>query len=715
MNSTVRRILGNIILGLQVLLIYLLFFEKSISLPPWLQVAGRLHPLILHLPIGFFIFILVLIIFRKYLGPEPLSKLLEIGLLITALAASLTALFGFFLSLQGDYGSENLWWHKMAGVLLSIVCYVIASWDVLYIRRYYLFGGLALTFTILIVAGHTGAVLTHGQNFVLAPVTKPPVLTAENASVYDFAVKPILEKKCFSCHNETKAKGGLVMTSLEKFRAGGENGKPWVEGRPADSRIVKSFHLPLDHDEHMPPKGKPQLTKFEIATIESWIASGADFNKTLDQLAENDSLKFILASFAEKRASITTAKSYYFDAAPENTVNKLNTPFRSVFPLHVGSPALQADFFLRANFQVNLLEELKSVAQQIVVINLSMMPVRDKDLKILEQFPNLEVLNLNFTDIDGTGLNSLAVLKKLESISLAGTSVDGSHLTQILELPKLRSLYLWNTNVSPGEINALNRRYPSVTIIGDLYSEETTLKLGKPRIANEPLIKKGEPVILKHSMPGVKVLVTTDASEPDSTSTKVYTEPFTLDETAVVKARACKEGWYCSDLFETTCFVQGVTPKSVALLEKPDKEYPGKGASSLTDLQKGFVDILKEPSWLGYRETPFAATFEFDHSTSLSKIVVSYGRNIGGYVFPPQEVEVWAGNTPENWSLIKKIKPEQPKEYVPNGVMALAIPLNAPVTYSNYKIIAKPVTRLPAWHGGKGDRGWFFIDEIFFY
>src|SRR5690606_14576973 len=254
-----------------------------------------------------------------------------------------------------------------------------------------------------------------------------------------------------------------------------------------------------------------------------------------------------------------------------------------------------------------------------------------------------------------------------------------------------------------------------VTIMGDLYTEETTLKLGKPRIENEPLIKKGEPVILKHSMPGAKVLVTTDATEPDSTSGSIYSEPIALDESTIIKGRACKEGWYCSDMLETTCFVQGVMPKSVALLEKPDKEYPGKGASSLTDLQKGFIDILKESSWLGYRETPFAATFEFDNSTSLSKIVVSYGRNIGAYVFPPQEVEVWAGNTPENWSLIKKVKPEQPKDYAPNGVMALAIPLNAPVTYSNYKTIAKPITRLPAWHNGKGDRGWVFVDEIFFY
>jgi hypothetical protein len=29
------------------------------------------------------------------------------------------------------------------------------------------------------------------------------------------------------------------------------------------------------------------------------------------------------------------------------------------------------------------------------------------------------------------------------------------------------------------------------------------------------------------------------------------------------------------------------------------------------------------------------------------------------------------------------------------------------------KLIVKPVSKLPAWHPGKGDKGWFFTDEVF--
>ena len=38
-------------------------------------------------------------------------------------------------------------------------------------------------------------------------------------------IKPTLETKCFACHNEAKAKGGLLLTTTEGILKGGENGE----------------------------------------------------------------------------------------------------------------------------------------------------------------------------------------------------------------------------------------------------------------------------------------------------------------------------------------------------------------------------------------------------------------------------------------------------------------------------------------------------------
>jgi hypothetical protein len=716
MNNTTRRIFSNIIFCIQILLVFLLFVENRIDLPVWLQVAGRLHPLILHLPIGFLIFMVILVLFQRQLGDDAAQKIIDIGLLLTSLSASATALFGFFLSLQDDYGSDAMMRHKIAGVLLSWFCYALMLWSDPGTRRKYFYGFGVLTLVILIVTGHTGAVLTHGQNFVLAPMASPPVLTVENASVYEFAVQPILDRKCFSCHNEAKAKGGLVMTSVEKFKKGGDNGKPWVEGSPKESIMVKAFYLPLDHDEHMPPDGKPQLTPIEIATIESWIKSGADFEKKLNQFADGDSLKFIVASFAASKVNVPVVeKQYNFEAVSTDVIDDLNTPFRSVFPLYLNSPALQADFFLKESFEAKSLEELKSVSEQLVVVNLSKMHVMDKDLNIIASFPNLENLNLNFTKVEGKGLAALRELKNLESLSLAGTSVTAKDLEAVLAMPKLRAVYIWNTKINAEEQEALRKKYPDIKIIGNLFSDVNILKLGKPRVENDGVIRKDELVSLKHSMPGVRIHLSKDLSVPDSVAGQLYERPFSLDESTVIKAKACKDGWYCSDVLEVTCFVEGIAPKNVTLITSPDEQYPGKGAASLTDLQKGFADIFKEPSWLGYRNQPFSASFDFGKGTSIHKTVISYGKNLGGFIFPPEEVEVWGGDDIDHLTLLKKVKPEQPKSMTMNGVEALSVPIDQEVSYRYYKLIAKPVAKLPAWHDSKGEKAWFFTDEVFFY
>ena len=48
----------------------------------------------------------------------------------------------------------------------------------------------------------------------------------------------LLKNRCFSCHNEEKAKGGLVMTSHEKLLKGGESGAAVVPGEPEKSAVI---------------------------------------------------------------------------------------------------------------------------------------------------------------------------------------------------------------------------------------------------------------------------------------------------------------------------------------------------------------------------------------------------------------------------------------------------------------------------------------------
>jgi hypothetical protein len=602
--------------------------------------------------------------------------------------------------------------------VLSVLAFFLVVWYINVKKNEIIFYSSAgLTIIVLVLAGHTGSILTHGENFVLAPVTKKAevILTVENASLYQLAIMPVMEKKCFSCHNESKAKGKLIMTTVEKFMKGGENGKPFVAGNPDSSRMIQYIHLPLDHDEHMPPDGKPQLTPFEISLLEAWIVSGADFEKKFPEFEEGDTLKalanVVINSVSKKEATI----AYSFKAASADVIRKMNTPFRTVSALYLTSPALQADFFVKESFKLSSLEELREIKDQLVVLNLSKMPVADADLAIVGQFKNLEKLNLNFTSVKGDGLTILKSLSNLKSISLAGTTVSKDALNTILSLPALSEVFIWNTPITESEKSELEKSFPKIEFVHTLFTDPGLLALSKPMLVNEGIIKKGELLQLKHTMPGVAIRYTIDGSMPDSVSVLKYEKPIDVKETVKLKAIACKDGWYCSDPLEVTCYVEGHKPAQVTLLKPADKQYPGEGASTLTNGRKGFTDVLKEPSWLGFRENPFEAGFDFgSQPPAISKVVLSYADNLGGYIFPPTDVEVWGGKNAGELKLITSIKVDQPTKYRSQSMEALAVSFDSS-SYSYYKIVAKPVTKLPLWHNGKGQKGWFFIDEIFFY
>jgi len=713
--NKLSRVLVNVIFCIQVLLLFLIFVEDRISLPPLLQVVGRMHPLILHIPIGIIIFLVVLILIQKQINHAYSQQVIGIGLLVTSLSASLAALFGFFLSLQSDYGGGALLQHKISGVLLSWLCYFLVLWHESGKKRFVFFSVGAAACVVLVFAGHTGSILTHGENFLFEPIAPHIVLTADNASAYQFAIAPILEKKCYTCHNASKAKSKLIMTDLAKFKAGGEHGKPWVEGKPEESRMIKAFYLPLDNDEHMPPDGKPQLTALEIATLKSWIKSGADFVKKLDEFPAEDSLKIRVAALMSKGPVQEPAKVYAFDPADERMVEKMNTPFVTVAPLYINSPALRADFYVRKGFDIRSLEHLKDVSDQLVVLNLSKMPVADKDLSTISTFKNLEVLNLNFTGIQGQGLRSLEKLDHLRTLSLSGTAVSSRYLGPVLKLPQLQELFVWSTRVTLAQKDSLSKLYPGVTIALTQFNDESILKLSRPMLVNEGVIKSGEDIIFRHPMPGVTIRYTIDGSDPDSLTSKVYDQPFSFDKTTVVKAKGCKDGWYCSEPMEVICYVKGKTPDHLELLSPPDPQYPGEGVQSLTDGRKGVADVLKEPSWLGYRKEPLAVGFSFDgKAPELKEIVLSFARNVGGYSLPPKEIEVWGGPSKDKLKLIKKVVPEQPKDYGPLKVDMLSIPLPSSA-FNYYKLVATQVPKLPKWHNGKGERSWVFVDEMFWY
>lgn len=91
-------------------------------------------------------------------------------------------------------------------------------------------------------------------------------------------ITPIFKTYCYKCHSEAekKEKGKLVLDNTKRL-AEKIDGKIITAGDPEKSSFFKTFSLPADDDDHMPPAKEKQLSPAEVALVKAWITEGAKF------------------------------------------------------------------------------------------------------------------------------------------------------------------------------------------------------------------------------------------------------------------------------------------------------------------------------------------------------------------------------------------------------------------------------------------------------
>lgn len=110
----------------------------------------------------------------------------------------------------------------------------------------------------------------HSQFLLMAVLAAVSVASAAEAVHPAREAMLVLKGECFSCHNERKRKGGLVLTSREALLRGNESGPAAEAGRPDESAIVRV--IAHGADPQMPPD-RP-LTDVQRRILRDWITSG---------------------------------------------------------------------------------------------------------------------------------------------------------------------------------------------------------------------------------------------------------------------------------------------------------------------------------------------------------------------------------------------------------------------------------------------------------
>lgn len=453
-NSTNSRWVDYAIFGLSVFLVFCLIFESAIELPNLIGWLGHWHPVVLHFPIV----LLLIAIFFGLTGkviPKTLLALATLSVLITAIS-------GFFLGTESGAKGDLLFWHQWLGggtAMLTVIWYGLYRSD--FGRKTYA-KALQVALAILIgVTGHYGGMVTHGEDFLAFPTQKKGAEIPENPLIYQDVVSRILDESCVKCHNQNKKKGELLMTSRSQLLKGGEHGPALIPGNSEESELIQRLHLPLTDENHMPPEGEKNLTETEIQILERWIALGASDTLLLSHLDNSEPL---LALVDELRQPDERRNWEALPAVADSTLARLSSDYLTIKRLASNVDALSINMYKPPEYQPDLLTNLQPIADNIVEIDVSGLPIGKDEMGLIASCKNLEWLEIDSTPVSDLETDTLKVLSKLRTLKIYDTEIGDRTLSVIQGMEGLKQIYLWKTSVTEMALQNLRTEKPSLRI-----------------------------------------------------------------------------------------------------------------------------------------------------------------------------------------------------------------------------------------------------------
>ena len=451
---------------------------------------GRLHPLLVHLPIGFLTLLALVELANRIHRFRHAAQARGIILVATVAASVVTVACGLMLATGGGYDGGLLFWHKWMGISLAL--FVIATAWSFFKGRHKLYTGLLVaTLAIMAPASHFGGSMTHGRDYLTAyaptwlggPSPSQPAIVVKKkltdpmqADLFADIVQPVLQQNCLACHGSSSISGGLRLDTYAFIRQGGHSGTALLRNDADHSLMLQRMLLSIDQSNHMPPAEKPQPTDDQIAAIRWWIDNGAPEQKKIGDLHPGPEQNHLVVRLLQlpPPVDMNTPKSLA-DMAPQIAEATAHTG-ALIQPVAIDQPWLVINASVARTFGDHELAALIPIGKNITVLNLAGTKITDTGLTAIAQMPNLTDLKLERTAITDVGLKNLAQLRKLDYLNLYGTPVTDAGLETLKSLPALRHLYLWKTKVDPQDAQKFADAKTDKTKIARMQQQIATLQ-----------------------------------------------------------------------------------------------------------------------------------------------------------------------------------------------------------------------------------------------
>ncbi len=448
---------------------------------------GRFHPVLVHMPIGILVAGLLM---QWFVNRNPAwggHRLLSPLYLLAFVFSSFAALAGWWLASEGGYDISTLFWHRWLGVAVVLASFTL--WRRSRTTSHHAIGDLASAgvLALVILTGHLGGKLTHGPHHLVEHAPNwvkalagydeidghPTFGEPDSVHVYTHLIRPVLEKKCWSCHSDALVKGGLNMEHEDLLLKGGRNGKV-IEATASSSELFKRVILDPESRKFMPPKGV-SLSYNEIKMLEWWIDQGGSVEATLTDIEVTPLIQEILMS------------RHQIDTRPKSFIEKVS--IEPVDPKII-QELIDAGFMTRPIAMTNNFLDVKwkgpdsldlqqaiylleKVPQHIAWLDLSKSKLQDQAMASIGKLENLVRLRVENNPITDDGVKHLENLKRLESLNLYGTKISDISIQSLSRIHSLRKLYVWQTDFSEEGTDKLRSQLPNLDVVGG-YAFSTT-------------------------------------------------------------------------------------------------------------------------------------------------------------------------------------------------------------------------------------------------
>ncbi|MBD9345433.1 MAG: beta-N-acetylhexosaminidase [Phocaeicola dorei] len=280
---------------------------------------------------------------------------------------------------------------------------------------------------------------------------------------------------------------------------------------------------------------------------------------------------------------------------------------------------------------------------------------------------------------------------------------------EYMELPRMAALadIQW-TNPEHKDYQDFLQRLVRMVKIYDVYQYNYAKHVFDVTARFEPNAETGTVDVTLSTIDNSPIYYTLDGTEPSAAS-QLYTETLKLKQNCTFKAITVRPAGNSRVVTEEIAFNKA-SMKPVTMLQPVNKQYEFKGAPTLVDGLKGNGNY-KTGRWIAFYKNDMEAVIDMQQPTEISSASISTCVEKGDWVFDARAFSVAVSEDGKNFKEIASEKYPAMKQDDKNGVFNHTLTFD-PVTARYVKVTALAEHSIPAWHGGKGNPAFLFVDEI---